>query len=124
MQIGCKCHKEYFALNVTLSAAGNMAQERNYLCVSHIHKHTLTQSYSPSTDTVCREANIAILCVCVCGFRTPAVFLQQGLDKVLSLLRYVLKTLLIKFVGGSSHKHQSLSVTVPLERTFSAESRT
>lgn len=89
------------------------------VCITHAQTHTLSQ-YSPSTDTVPPQGTY---CDSVCGFHTPAIFLQQGLDEVFSLLRYVLKTFLIKFVEGSSHKRQSLSITVPLERRFPTESR-
>lgn len=84
----------------------------------------LARSYSPRTDTLCREANIAIFFFYACGFRTPAVFLQQGLDKVFRLLGYVLKALLVEFIGGGCHKRQSLSITVALEGRYSTESRT
>lgn len=95
--------------------------KKEIICV--YHTYTNSQRYSPSTDTVHPLSEYCdILCACG-GFCTPAVFLQQGLDEVFSLLGYVLKTLLIKFVGCSSHKCQSLSITIPLEWRFSTESR-
>lgn len=122
MQIGCKCHNEYFTLNVTLSAAGNMAQDRIYLRVSRARAHrcTLQAQIVRTRDKYCDFSFFSgVGCFC-----TPAVFLQQGSNEVFRLLRYVLKTLLVKFVGGRRHKRQCLRIAVPLEGRFSAQSRT
>lgn len=51
----------------------------------------------------------------------PPVFLQQGADKVFSLIRDVLKAFLVKFVAGSGHESKSLGIAVPLEGRLSAE---
>lgn len=51
----------------------------------------------------------------------PPVFLQHGADKVLCLIRDVLKTLLIKLKVGGCHKSQSLRISVSLEGGFSTE---
>lgn len=120
MQIGCKCHSEYFTLNVTLSAAGNMAQDRIYLCVSRARAHrcTLQAQIVRIWDKYCDFSFSGVVCFC-----TPAVFLQQGSNEVFRLLWYVLKTLLVKFVGGHRHKRQCLRIAVPLEGRFSTQSR-
>lgn len=120
MQIGCKCHNEYFTLNVTLSAAGNMAQDRIYLRVSRARAHrcTLQAQIVRTRDKYCDLSSFSGVWFC-----TPAVFLQQGSNEVFCLLRYVLETLLVKFVGGLRHKRQCLCIAVPLEGRFSAQSR-